>query len=134
MSHQPKSGRTYVYCGLNIVAILALTLLFLNLVGSYWSFWKMGTPGNGLVLLFFYAPVILTLFSATSAIALNVASRLVHKQWQILLISFACMVFLFIAAFFLEVWHLRDYPRFKEGGMSEFLIWYWAGWRDALKL
>lgn len=123
---QPK--RVFPYAIPGLLGAFPLTFLFINLVGSYWKYWDMGSSGgNGFALLFLYSPRMLVIFLVIAILMPFLLSRILAR-WQLTVVSIGSLLLVFVAAFLIEVWRVLDYPGVRTGSMGGFLFQYMRKW------
>jgi hypothetical protein len=105
-----------------VLLAFPLTFLFLRLVGSYWSYFGMGSSGgNGFALLFWYAPVTLASFLGVSGLTCFALWVRTAGGLKIFIAGVVSMIAAFVLGFSLEVWRTADYPTSVQGGVLHFL-------------
>ncbi len=116
------SGSFHPAFVLTLLAAFPLALLFIMLIGAYWYHYEMGSSGgNGMALLFLYAPASLAAFIWTAIVVFLLLRRVHLGPW--LAAFFACigMAFTFVGAFAYEARRTADYPTHIHTPLGEFL-------------
>jgi hypothetical protein len=123
-----KPQKTFPYRVVNLLLAIPLTLIYISLIGSYWTYWDIGFVGaNSVILLFFYTPIILTIFVAVGLTLPKLIVRWRARKWLKFLVNLTGMLSILIMALLFELWRMRDYPT-GEGSWSGFWAWYIDRW------
>ncbi|MDZ8183574.1 MAG: hypothetical protein RMX96_01755 [Nostoc sp. ChiSLP02] len=105
---------------------LPTTLFFIHLISAYWNYYDIGinASANLLSLIFFVAPIMLVLFTASGYIMFKLAQRVRMKKRASIAMGILGMIIAFIIGFIIVSGEFSDYPRPIPHNFIEFLRYY----------
>ncbi|WP_143845035.1 hypothetical protein [Nostoc sp. T09] len=112
--------------GFYIVISIPTTLFFIHLIGSYWNYYEIGinASANLLSLIFFVAPIMFVLFTASGYIMSKLAQHWRMKKQASVGIGVLGVVITFIIGFIVTSGEFSNYPRPIPHNFLEFLRYY----------
>jgi hypothetical protein len=106
------------------LATFPLTFLFLRFIGIYWSYYRLGTQVNGLVLLFLYAPITLFLAIGIVNLAWKYLRGIGKNPWLRACLVLLILLLVFMGGITIEVFKTADQRVAPERTFSDFLVYF----------
>jgi hypothetical protein len=106
------------------LATFPLTFLFLRFIGIYWSYYRLGTQVNGLVLLFLYAPITLFLAIGIVNLAWKYLRGIGKNPWLRACLVLLILLLVFMGGITIEVLKTADQRVAPERTFSDFLVYF----------
>jgi hypothetical protein len=106
------------------LAILPLTFLTLRVLGRYWTYYDIGTPVNGLTLLFVYAPIILISSILVVTLTWKALGRFRFNPWWRALVTLLILLLMLAGGLTYEMLKIADERVAPERTFWDFLVYF----------
>ena len=110
-----------------MITILVFSILFISLVGWFWSHYDLGIgfQANSFVLFVLYLPSIIIILSIATIISNYFLKKLIDSRIIGSMVSLLILLILVIILFFIEVW--RTASTIQNLDLFNFLRMYFSG-------
>jgi hypothetical protein len=112
--------------GFYIIISIPTTLIFVHLIANYWNYYDIGinAAANSWSLIFFVAPIMFILFTASGYIMSRFVRRGSMKQTASLGMGILGIIITFIVGFIVISGEFSDYPSPVTRNFLDFLRYY----------